>query len=69
MSLSSIPNTGVAITNPLVLYRALVATNRITQDPAQHRLGKQTSDTFCKLPVPMCFSNPFAKTVRSVERL
>jgi hypothetical protein len=40
MSLSSIPNTGVAITNPLVLYRALLATNRITQDPAQHRLGK-----------------------------
>ncbi|THX36779.1 hypothetical protein D6D10_06382 [Aureobasidium pullulans] len=39
MSLSSIPNTGVAITNPLVLYRALVATNRITQDPAQHRLA------------------------------
>ncbi|KAI5274921.1 hypothetical protein E4T47_02104 [Aureobasidium subglaciale] len=38
MSLSSIPNTGVAITNPLVLYRALVVTNRITQDPAQHRL-------------------------------
>ncbi|CAD0092206.1 unnamed protein product [Aureobasidium vineae] len=38
MSLSSIPNTGVAITNPLVLYRALLATNRITQDPAQHRL-------------------------------
>ncbi|KAK6004419.1 hypothetical protein QM012_008281 [Aureobasidium pullulans] len=39
MSLSSIPNTGVAITNPLVLYRALLATNRITQDPAQHRLA------------------------------
>jgi protein AFG1 len=33
-------STGVAITNPLVLYRALVATNRITQDAAQHRLGE-----------------------------
>ncbi|GAB7352047.1 hypothetical protein MBLNU459_g2556t1 [Dothideomycetes sp. NU459] len=31
--------TGLAITNPLVLYRALVATNRITPDPAQHRLA------------------------------
>ncbi|KAF1353972.1 AFG1-like ATPase-domain-containing protein [Delphinella strobiligena] len=37
MSLSA-AGTGVAITNPLVLYRALVATNRITPDPAQHRL-------------------------------
>lgn len=32
-------STGVAITNPLVLYRALLATNRIRSDPAQHRLG------------------------------
>jgi protein AFG1 len=31
--------TGVAITNPLVLYRSLLATNRIRADPAQHRLG------------------------------
>ncbi|KAI9849265.1 MAG: hypothetical protein M1837_004724 [Sclerophora amabilis] len=30
---------GLAITNPLVLYRALVATNRIDNDPAQHRLA------------------------------
>lgn len=39
MSLSA-AGTGVAITNPLVLYRALVATNRITPDPSQHRLGR-----------------------------
>jgi peroxisome-assembly ATPase len=31
--------TGLAITNPLVLYRALIATNRISSDPAQHRLA------------------------------
>ncbi|KAF2142504.1 uncharacterized protein K452DRAFT_270195 [Aplosporella prunicola CBS 121167] len=30
---------GVTITNPLVLYRALLATNRIRPDPAQHRLA------------------------------
>lgn len=33
------PVTGVAITNPLVLYRALVATKKITQDPSQYRLA------------------------------
>lgn len=32
-------STGVAITNPLVLYRALLATKRIDPDPAQHRLA------------------------------
>jgi hypothetical protein len=32
--------TGLTITNPLVLYRALVATNRINPDPAQLRLGE-----------------------------
>ncbi|KAL1296875.1 hypothetical protein AAFC00_004490 [Neodothiora populina] len=38
MSLPAV-GTGVAITNPLVLYRALVATKRITPDPSQHRLA------------------------------
>ncbi|KAF2013836.1 mitochondrial ATPase [Aaosphaeria arxii CBS 175.79] len=34
------PNgTGLTITNPLVLYRSLIATNRITTDPNQHRLA------------------------------
>ncbi|OCL03602.1 hypothetical protein AOQ84DRAFT_433860, partial [Glonium stellatum] len=32
-------STGLTITNPLVLYRALLATNRISPDPAQHRLA------------------------------
>ena len=38
----SLPATGkgLAITNPLVLYRALLATKRIVPDPAQHRLGE-----------------------------
>lgn len=31
--------TGITITNPLVLYRSLVATQSIRPDPAQHRLG------------------------------
>lgn len=31
--------TGVVITNPLVKYRALVATRSINPDPAQHRLA------------------------------
>ncbi|KAF2653369.1 hypothetical protein K491DRAFT_680565 [Lophiostoma macrostomum CBS 122681] len=38
------PNaTGVTITNPLILYRSLVATNRIRADPAQHRLDYEPS--------------------------
>jgi len=32
-------STGLAITNPLVLYRSLLATKRIDPDPAQHRLA------------------------------
>ncbi|KAL5120519.1 hypothetical protein ACEQ8H_001537 [Pleosporales sp. CAS-2024a] len=31
--------TGVTITNPLVLYRSLLATRQIRPDPAQHRLA------------------------------
>ena len=34
------PNgSSLAITDPLVIYRSLIATNRIQSDPAQHRLG------------------------------
>ncbi|CAO2658775.1 Nn.00g064980.m01.CDS01 [Neocucurbitaria sp. VM-36] len=33
------PQTGVTITNPLVLYRSLIATQKIRPDPAQHRLA------------------------------
>ncbi|OAL48799.1 hypothetical protein IQ07DRAFT_570322 [Pyrenochaeta sp. DS3sAY3a] len=32
-------STGVTITNPLVLYRSLLATQKIRPDPAQHRLA------------------------------
>ncbi|KAF2196607.1 hypothetical protein GQ43DRAFT_426241 [Delitschia confertaspora ATCC 74209] len=32
-------STNLTITNPLVLYRSLVATKRIRPDPAQHRLA------------------------------
>ncbi|KAI9708017.1 MAG: hypothetical protein M1820_004221 [Bogoriella megaspora] len=32
-------STGVTITNPLVLYRALLSTRQIDPDPAQHRLA------------------------------
>jgi peroxisome-assembly ATPase len=36
----SIPSSaGLTITNPLVLYRALLATRQIDPDPAQHRLA------------------------------
>ena len=33
------PSTSLTITNPLVKYRALLATKRIDPDPAQHRLA------------------------------
>ncbi|KAL8828946.1 MAG: hypothetical protein Q9191_002294 [Dirinaria sp. TL-2023a] len=33
------PSTGLTITNPLILYRTLLATKRIDPDPAQHRLA------------------------------
>ena len=42
-------STGVAITNPLVLYRALVATKRIDPDPAQHRLALHLSKLYERL--------------------
>lgn len=32
-------STGLAITNPLILYRSLVATKAIEPSPAQHRLA------------------------------
>jgi hypothetical protein len=35
--------TGLTITNPLVLYRALIATNRLSPDPSQLRLGMHIS--------------------------
>ncbi|KAF1997547.1 hypothetical protein P154DRAFT_547345 [Amniculicola lignicola CBS 123094] len=44
------PNgTGLAITNPLVLYRSLIATKRIRPDPAQHRLALHLQKLYDRL--------------------
>lgn len=42
-------STGLTITNPLVLYRALLATKRIDPDPAQHRLALELQKLYYKL--------------------
>lgn len=42
-------STSLSITNPLVLYRALIATNRIRPDPAQHRLALQLQRLYYRL--------------------
>ncbi|CAF9913183.1 hypothetical protein IMSHALPRED_000937 [Imshaugia aleurites] len=43
------PSTGLAITNPLVLYRALLATKRLDPDPAQHRLALHLQKLYYRL--------------------
>lgn len=42
-------STGLTITNPLVLYRALLATKRIDPDPAQHRLAIHLQKLYYRL--------------------
>jgi len=42
-------STSVAITNPLVLYRSLIATKRIDADPAQHRLAIRLGQLYDEL--------------------
>jgi peroxisome-assembly ATPase len=42
-------STGLTITNPLVLYRALLATKRIDPDPAQHRLALELQKLYYRL--------------------
>jgi protein AFG1 len=42
-------STGLAITNPLVLYRALIATKRIEPDPSQHRLAIHLQKLYFRL--------------------
>ena len=42
-------STGLTITNPLVLYRALLATKRIEPDPAQHRLALHLQKLYYRL--------------------
>lgn len=39
MAPSPSPATGLTITNPLVLYKSLIASNKIQPDPSQHRLA------------------------------
>ena len=43
------PNLSLSITNPLVLYRALVAARKIKPDPAQHRLALQLQKLYFRL--------------------
>jgi protein AFG1 len=46
----SIPSSaGLTITNPLVLYRALLATRQIGSDPAQHRLAIHLQKLYFRL--------------------
>ena len=42
-------STGLTITNPLVLYRALLATKQIDPDPAQHRLAIHLQKVYHRL--------------------
>ncbi|KAI4235414.1 MAG: hypothetical protein L6R40_006456 [Gallowayella cf. fulva] len=42
-------STGLTITNPLVLYRTLLATKRIDPDPAQHRLALHLQKLYHRL--------------------
>ncbi|KAL6707956.1 hypothetical protein ACN47E_003630 [Coniothyrium glycines] len=42
-------STSVAITNPLVLYRSLIATQKIRPDPAQHRLALHLQKLYDRL--------------------
>lgn len=42
-------NLSLSITNPLVLYRALVSTKKIKPDPAQHRLALQLQKLYFRL--------------------
>jgi protein AFG1 len=42
-------STGLTITNPLVLYRALLSTKSIDPDPAQHRLALKLQELYHRL--------------------
>ncbi|KAL8943085.1 MAG: hypothetical protein Q9216_001285 [Gyalolechia sp. 2 TL-2023] len=45
----SVSPTGLTITNPLVLYRSLLATKRIDPDPAQYRLALHLQKLYHRL--------------------
>lgn len=48
-ALSHSSSMSLSITNPLILYRALVATSRIKPDPAQHRLALELQQLYYRL--------------------
>ncbi|TKX18551.1 putative AFG1-like ATPase-2 [Elsinoe australis] len=58
----SAASKGLAITNPLVLYRALLATKQIVPDPAQHRLALHLQKLYDRL-------KDYEPTVEYSERL
>ncbi|KAL9601313.1 MAG: hypothetical protein Q9219_002608 [cf. Caloplaca sp. 3 TL-2023] len=45
----TLSSTSLTITNPLVLYRSLLATKRIDPDPAQHRLALHLQNLYHRL--------------------
>src|SRR5450432_3969374 len=47
--LSTATSSGLTITNPLVLYRARLATRQIDPDPAQHRLAIHLQKLYYRL--------------------
>lgn len=64
------PSKGLTITNPLVLYRTLVATNRIDPDPAQHRLALQLQKLYYRLKdytPEIDYSHKLNQLIRVVE--
>jgi peroxisome-assembly ATPase len=49
MRTSTSSSTSLSITNPLILYRTLIATNKLKPDPAQHRLALHLQKLYYRL--------------------
>lgn len=47
--LTAASSTGLTITNPLILYRALLATKQVEADPSQHRLALHLQKLYFRL--------------------
>ncbi|KAK4610742.1 AFG1-like ATPase [Fulvia fulva] len=63
--------TGLAITNPLVKYRALVATKAISPDPSQHRLALHLAKLYERLKdyePELEYSHRLDKISRAINR-
>lgn len=60
--------TNVTITNPLVLYRSLLATNRIQPDPAQHRLALHLQKLYDRL-IDYEPSVDYSQRLRQISRV